>query len=82
MKLLAINLNFFTGDLPDWLLYHPKLMEWFPELLIYNQQERGYDSEGNVVKFDNYPTDYEYYYKAFPKMRGKYEIKDEIEDEE
>lgn len=82
MKLLAINLNFFTGDLPDWLLYHPKLMEWFPELLIYNQQEKGYDSEGNVVKFDNYPTDYEYYYKAFPKMRGKYEIKDEIEDEE
>lgn len=30
MKLLSLNLNFFTGDLPKWLLYHPLLLEWFP----------------------------------------------------
>lgn len=81
MKLLSINLNFFTGDLPQWLLYHPYLLDWFPELLIFNQQEGGYDSNGNKVRFDNAPTDYEYYYQAFPKMRMKYDIKEELEEE-
>lgn len=82
MKLLSLNLNFFTGDLPKWLLYHPLLLEWFPDLLIFNQQEGGFDSEGNKVRFDNTPTNFEYYYEAFPEMRMKYEIKDNIEDEE
>ncbi len=82
MKLLSLNLNFFTGDLPKWLLYHPLLLEWFPDLLIFNQQEGGFDSEGNKVRFDNSPTNFEYYYEAFPEMRMKYEIKDNIEDEE
>ena len=82
MKLLSLNLNFFTGDLPKWLLYHPMLLEWFPDLLIFNQQEGGFDSEGNKVRFDNAPTNFEYYYEAFPKMRMKYEIKDNIEEEE
>ena len=82
MKLLSLNLNFFTGDLPKWLLYHPLLLEWFPDLLIFNQQEGGFDSEGNKVRFDNAPTNFEYYYEAFPEMRMKYEIKDNIEDED
>lgn len=82
MKLLSLNLNFFTGDLPKWLLYHPMLLEWYPDLLIFNQQEGGFDSEGNKVRFDNAPTNFEYYYEAFPKMRMKYDIKDNLEEEE
>ena len=28
MRSLKINLNFMTGEVPDWLLYHPRLLEW------------------------------------------------------
>lgn len=81
MELLSINLNFFTGELPDWLLYHPRLLDWFPDLLIYNQQEGGYDSEGNKVGFTNAPLNNDKYYAAFPKMEAKYELKEDIEDD-
>ncbi|MBR2300457.1 MAG: hypothetical protein IKA41_00665, partial [Bacteroidaceae bacterium] len=81
MKSLRLNLNFFTGNLPDWLLFHPNLLLWDPRTLIFNQQEKGYDTDGNIVRFDNEPTDFEYYYRAFPKMREKYEFKDEITEE-
>lgn len=80
MGRLTLNLNFFTGDLPNWLLYHPRLLDWFPESLIYMQKENGLDSNGKLVKFDNEPTDYEYYYNFFPGYREKYEIKEEFED--
>lgn len=80
MKRLTLNLCFFTGRLPDWLLFHPHLLDWFPESLIYMQKENGIDSNGKLVKFDNEPTDYEYYYKFFPGYREKYEIKEEFED--
>lgn len=80
MKMLAINLNFFTGKLPDWLLYHPYLQEWMPGLLVYNQQEGGKNSEGENVGFSNAPTNYEYYYTAFPLLRAVYELKEEIEE--
>jgi hypothetical protein len=80
MKRLTLNLNFFTGKLPDWLLYHPYLLDWFPESLIYMQQVNAYDSDGKSAKFDNEPTDYEYYFNFFPGYREKYEIKEEIED--
>ena len=80
MKRLTLNLNFFTGKLPEWVLYHPHLLDWFPESLIYMQKENGIDSEGKLVKFDNEPTDYEYYYNFFPGYREKYEIKEEFED--
>jgi hypothetical protein len=80
MKRLTINLNFFTGKLPKWMLYHPHLLDWFPESLIYMQQVNAYDSEGKSSKFENEPTDYEYYFKFFPGYREKYEIKEEIED--
>ena len=79
MKRLTLNLNFFTGKLPKWVLYHPRLLDWFPESLIYMQQVNAYDSNGTVVKFDNEPTDYEYYFEFFPGYRKKYEIVEEIE---
>ncbi len=78
MKHLAINLNYFTGKLPDWLLYHPNLLMWFPELLIFNQQESGRNSSGDIVRFDNVPSSFDYYYSVFPGTREKYELKEEI----
>lgn len=78
MKELRLNLNFFTGKLPNWLLYHPYFLEWGPEILIFNQQENGKNSEGRPVGFDNEPTSFDYYYNFFPGYRDKYELKEEI----
>ncbi len=78
IRSLRINLNFMTGELPDWLLYHPNLMEWGAEVLVYPQQEKSYDSEGNLVGFTNGPTSQEYYFEAYPLYRSRYEFKDEI----
>ena len=79
VRALRINLNFMTGELPDWLLYHPNLMEFGAEVLIYPQQEKGFDSEGNVVGFSNTPTSAEYYFEAYPLYRSRYEFSDEME---
>jgi hypothetical protein len=80
MKALRINLNFMTGELPRWLLYHPYLMEWGAEVLIYPQLEKAIDSKGNNVGFDNVPTNYEYYFEKYPLYRGRYEFNDEMEE--
>lgn len=61
----SINLNFMTGDLPKWVLFHPYFVEWGPEIFIFNQQEEGKDRNGNNVGFgniDNVKFDYTYYY--------------------
>lgn len=79
MRSLRINLNFMTGEIPDWLLYHPRLMEWGAETLVYPQQEKGIDSDGKTVGFDNVPTSQEYYFEAYPLLRDHYEFNDEIE---
>lgn len=79
MRALRINLNFMTGEIPDWLLYHPNLMEWTADLLVYPQQEKCFDSEGNVAGFTNAPTSTEYYFEAYPLYRSRYEFNDEIE---
>lgn len=75
---LRLNLNFLTGSLPVWLLYHPRLLEWIPELLVFNQYEQGINSAGLPVRFDNEPKTFDYYYDVFPGMREKYELKDEV----
>ena len=80
MRSLRLNLNFLSGELPEWLLYHPRLMEWSAESLIYVQQEDGVDSNGNRVGFTNEPTSREYYFQAYPLMRGRFEFNDEIEE--
>ena len=82
MKMLTLNLNYFTGRIPDWILYHPYFLEWVPELLLFNQQEGGVNSEGKLVGFDNEPATFDYYYDALPGTRDKYELKEEIIDEE
>ena len=78
VRALRINLNFMTGDIPDWLLYHPNLMEWAAEVLVFPQQEKSYDSDGNIVGFSNVPTSREYYFEAYPLYRSRYEFKDEM----
>ena len=79
MKRLTLNLYFFTGKIPNWLRYHPHLLDWFPEVLIFNQQEMGIDSKGTPVKFSDEPTNFEYYFDAYPKYREKYEVEGEDE---
>ena len=79
--MLRLNLNFLNGNLPEWLLYHPHFMDWAPDLLIFNQQEKGLNSAGEAVRFDNEPKTFDYYYDVFPGTREKYELKDEITEE-
>jgi hypothetical protein len=79
--MLRLNLNFLNGNLPDWLLYHPHFMDWAPDLLILNQQEKGLNSAGEAVRFDNEPKTFDYYYDVFPGTREKYELKDELTEE-
>ena len=83
--MLRLNLNFLTGDLPKWLRYHPHFLDWAPELLIFNQQEKGLNSKGEPVRFDNESEvkELQYYFDFFPGTKEKYELKEEIgEDEE
>ena len=79
--MLRLNLNFLTGKLPDWLLYHPHFLDWAPDLLIFNQQEKGLNSAGEAVRFDNETNTFDYYYDVFPGTREKYELKDELTEE-
>ena len=78
-KRLTLNLNYFTGELPKWLLYHPHLLDWFPEVLIFNQQEMGQDSKGTPVKFSDEPSSFTYYFDAYPLYKQKYEVEGEDE---
>ena len=59
----AINLNKLYGELPKWLLYHPKLDLWYPDLLVWSQEGRAKD--GNKAGFSNAPTNLNYYYDIF-----------------
>lgn len=63
MDFFAINLNRLYGELPKWLLYHPKLDMWYPDLLVWSQEGRAKD--GNKAGFSNAPTNLNYYYDIF-----------------
>ena len=56
LESLSINLNFLTGNLPDWILYHRNLKCWDPFTLVFNQYENGKNSLGKRVGFDNVPS--------------------------
>lgn len=62
-KFFAINSNRLIGDLPDWLLYHPKLDMWTPYSLIFTQE--GKTREGKNAGFMNEPTSLDYYYEEY-----------------
>lgn len=59
----AINLNRLYGELPEWLLFHPKLDLWFPYSLVFPQE--GKASTGNYVGFSNEPANMDYYYEHY-----------------
>lgn len=62
---LSLNLNFFTGKVPNWIIFHPHLVEWNAPTMIFNQQPKGKNSDGAAVGFSNMTEDsysYDYYY--------------------
>lgn len=63
----AINFNRFTGKIPDWILYHPKLDFWVPYQLIFAQE--GKTKEGKNAGFTNEPTSLDYYYGIYANKK-------------
>lgn len=64
-RTIHLNLNFLTGAVPNWILFHPYFNYWLPESLVFNQQEGGKNSKGSAVGFNNVDLvnfDYTYYY--------------------
>lgn len=64
----AINYNRLTGELPDWLLYHPKLDIWYPYSLIFNQEGKAED--GTSAGFSNEPVSLDYYYEHYKNKKN------------
>ncbi len=76
-KYFAINLNMLTGEIPDWILYHPHLMEWTPDLLVFPQETEVMGWDGKLPGFTNVPQSPTYYYNVYPLKKPDY-----YEDEE
>ena len=68
-KRFAINFNRLTGEIPDWLLYHPALDWWIPYSLVFNQE--GKDQKGNSAGFENVPSSLNYYYDVYTAKERK-----------
>lgn len=69
MKSLRLNLNFFNGEIPEWILYHPYLMYWSPWSLIYGHDANLLNTAGEPVGYNNTPLDWNYYWEAFPLLK-------------
>ena len=67
LKMLALNLNRLTGQLPDWILWHPSLDWWAPYTLLFSQE--GKDELGNLTGFSNTPSNLNEYYKEYVKKK-------------
>ena len=91
MKKLSLNLNFLTGELPDWILYHPYLSFWDPFTMIFQQElsttsSKAKNTKGEVItKFSNEPTNLSNYgegktsyYEMYPLRKPQ--ITDESEE--
>ncbi|MBQ9722538.1 MAG: hypothetical protein IJV84_03345 [Bacteroidales bacterium] len=63
----AINFNRLTGELPDWLLYHPKLDLWYPYSLVFSQE--GKTRDGKNAGFSNEPVSLDYYYHHYKNKK-------------
>lgn len=78
-KMFAVNYNRLTGELPDWLLYHPALDIWNPYSFIFNQD--GKTKSGVTSGFSNEPPSLDYYYDLYTtknKPTGEDEVTDSI----
>lgn len=69
MEFFAINLNFLTGDVPDWLFYHPRFANFIPFTFIYTQ-DNGYDPAGIVPRINNEPANLDEYYEFYPAYKA------------
>lgn len=65
VRAFSFNLNYLSGSLPKWILFHPYFATWNPETFVFSQ-ELGYkDSDKKSPGFDNIDIvkfDYSYYY--------------------
>lgn len=64
-RVLSLNLNFFTGELPGWILFHPYFAEWLPETFLFTQEYKAKNSFGVAPGFSNIDEvnfKYDYYY--------------------
>lgn len=64
-RAFSFNLNYLSGPLPKWILFHPYFVEWSPETFIFTQENEYKDSEKKTPGFDNIDNvkfDYSYYY--------------------
>lgn len=66
-QFFAINYNRLTGEIPDWLLYHPKLDLWYPYSLVFSQE--GKTKDGDNAGFTNEPVSLDYYYHHYTKKK-------------
>lgn len=66
-RFFSINHNRLSGNLPDWLLYHPNLDWWIPYSLVFTQE--GKSQDGTRAHFDNEPENLNYYYQLYPSKR-------------
>lgn len=66
-EFFAINYNRLTGELPDWLLYHPKLDIWYPFSLVFSQE--GKTRDGQTTGFSNEPSSLDYYYQHYTRKK-------------
>ena len=67
-KRFAINLNRLSGELPEWLLFHPALDLWVPFSLVFQQEGRCKD--GSYPGFSNAPANLNYYYEHYTNKKN------------
>lgn len=91
MRFLSLNLSFLTGEIPDWILYHPYLDFWNPFSMIFQQEIGAKNSKGENAGFTNEPTNLSNYtsigkeksfYEMYPMRRPNYTDEDGSESGE
>lgn len=89
MKSLSLNLNFLTGELPKWILYHPYLTYWNPFSMIFTQETDAINTDKEKAGFEAEPTNLsnytnlgysESYYDVYPGRKPKNEDSDSTEE--
>lgn len=89
MKSLSINLNFLTGKLPKWILYHPYLAYWNPFSTIFTQETDAINTDKKKAGFEAEPTNLsnytdlgysESYYDVYPGRKPKNEDSNSTEE--
>lgn len=89
MKSLSLNLNFLTGQLPKWILYHPYLTYWNPFSMIFTQETGAINTNKEKAGFEAEPTNLsnytnlgysESYYDVYPGRKPKNEDSNSTEE--